>query len=112
MIRRLAASDDQNHSLTLSVTEAIGVGRRINAIVLRGSPEHIAWLKEKNAAIDVPVESVSLETMFVEPDEPCVKNIWVVSANAIFPMGVAIFQMGPYGLLGVPLGDGLSGTQL
>ncbi|HZZ86917.1 MAG TPA: hypothetical protein VFE13_01155, partial [Caulobacteraceae bacterium] len=41
-------------ALAQSVDDAIAVDRRLNAIILKGSPERIARLKEKIALIDVP----------------------------------------------------------
>ncbi|HWD67578.1 MAG TPA: secretin N-terminal domain-containing protein [Caulobacteraceae bacterium] len=67
--------DAQNQPVGQSVDDSIAVDRRLNAIILKGSPEHIARMKEKIAAIDVPVDSVILETQFVELDETGATNV-------------------------------------
>ena len=77
-----------------SVDDAIAIDRRLNAIILKGSPERIARLKEKIAQIDVPVESVILETMFVELDEQGAKNVGLDFNNAANQLAVATFQTG------------------
>ncbi len=59
----------------LMIDESIGVDRRLNAIILRGSPERVARLKEKIIALDLPVQSVLLETIFVELTENGARNI-------------------------------------
>ena len=59
-----SGSESTGRPLAQSVNDAIGVDRRLNAIILKGSPDRIARLKEKIAQIDVPVESVILETIF------------------------------------------------
>jgi general secretion pathway protein D len=70
-----ATPDQVNQSLGQSVDDSIGIDRRLNAVILKGSPERIARLKAKIAAIDVPVDSVILETQFVELDETGAKNV-------------------------------------
>jgi general secretion pathway protein D len=67
--------DNENAPLGQSVDDSIAIDRRLNAVILKGSPERIARLKEKIAAIDVPVDSVILETQFVELDETGAKNV-------------------------------------
>jgi general secretion pathway protein D len=77
-----------------SVDDTIAVDRRLNAIILKGSPERIARLKAKIAAIDVPVQSVLLETMFVELDETGAKNVGLDFNNASNQLAVATYQVG------------------
>jgi len=79
-----------------SVDDTIGVDRRLNAIILKGSPDHIARLKAKIAAIDVPVQSVLLETMFVELDETGAKNVGLDFNNASNQLAVATFNTGAF----------------
>jgi general secretion pathway protein D len=57
------------------VDDSIGVDRRLNAIILRGTPERIDRLKRKIEALDVPVPSVQLETIFVELTETGATNL-------------------------------------
>jgi general secretion pathway protein D len=91
-----------------SVDDSVGVDRRLNAIILKGSPEHIARMKAKIAAIDVPVQSVSLETMFVELDETGAKNVGIDFNNTSNQLAVATFQTGsfvPSGFVAPSLGS-------
>ena len=88
--------DAFNQPLGQSVDASIGIDRRLNAIILKGSPEHIARLKDKIARIDVPVESVILETMFVELDESGATNVGLDFNNANSQIAVATFQAGSF----------------
>jgi general secretion pathway protein D len=97
-----AAAEASTDSLAQSVDDTIGVDRRLNAIILKGSPERIARLKEKIATIDVPVQSVLLETVFVELDESGAKNVGLNFANASNQVAVATFQTGGFVPLGLP----------
>jgi general secretion pathway protein D len=85
-----------NDPLGEAIDDTIAVDRRLNAIILRGSPERIARLKAQIAAIDVPVQSVLLETMFVELDETGSKNVGLDFNNASNQLAVATFQAGSF----------------
>jgi general secretion pathway protein D len=85
-----------NQPFAQSVDDTIGIDRRLNAVVLKGSPERIAALKARIAQIDVPVESVVLETMFVELTESGAKNVGLDFNNANSQLAVATFQTGAY----------------
>ena len=78
------------------VDEAIGVDRRLNAIILRGSPERIARLKAKIALLDVPVTSVLLETVFVELTETGAKNVGLDFNNSNGKAAVVTYQTGNF----------------
>lgn len=106
------AQTSEDDPLAQSVNDAIGVDRRLNAIILKGSPERIARLKEKIAAIDVPVESVILETMFVELDDTGAKNVGLNLNNANSQIGVATFDTGAFIPSGFSTGHGLSSAAL
>ena len=65
------------------IDDAIGIDRRLNAIVLRGTPQRVAELKAQIAQLDVPVPtSVVLETVFVELTESGARNLGIDFANA------------------------------
>jgi general secretion pathway protein D len=91
-----------------SVTDAISIDRRLNAIILKGPPDLIARLKEKIAQIDVPVQSVLLETMFVELDETGARNVGLNLNNASSQIGTATFQTGAFVPAGLTELHGLS----
>ena len=72
---RPAAAIASSDSLGQAVDGTIGIDRRLNAVVLRGSPERVAAIKQEIAMLDVPVTSVVLETEFVELSETGARNL-------------------------------------
>src|SRR6185437_3545272 len=58
-----------------TIDDTIGVDRRLNAIILRGSPDRVAKLKEQIVKLDVAVSSVVFETVFVELTETGARNL-------------------------------------
>jgi general secretion pathway protein D len=99
-------TDASSSALAQSVNEAIGIDRRLNAVILKGPPDRIARLKAKIAEIDVPVESVILETVFVELDETGAKNVGLDFNNSAGEVAVATFQSGSYLPGGASTGHG------
>lgn len=59
----------------------LAIDRRLNAIWITGTPERIARIKEQIALIDIPVDSVILETQFVELTEQGARNLGIDFAN-------------------------------
>jgi general secretion pathway protein D len=102
------ASDDP---LGQSVDATIGIDRRLNAIWLKGSPDQIERLKQEIAAIDIPVDSVVLETQFVELTEQGLKALGIDFNNANGQIGAVTFQSGQFIPPGVPAGSHLSSVQ-
>jgi general secretion pathway protein D len=102
------ANDDP---LGQSIDANIGIDRRLNAIWLKGSPERIAQMKQMIAAIDIPVDSVVLETQFVELTEQGLKALGLDFNNANGQLGVVTFQTGQFIPPGVPAGAHLTSTQ-
>ena len=84
-----------------SVDASIAVDRRLNAILLKGSPERIAQLKQMIAAIDIPVDSVVLETQFVELTEQGLKALGIDFNNSSGQIGVVTIGSGSF-TLGLP----------
>ena len=95
-----------------SVDEAIGVDRRLNAIILRGSPERIARMRAKIEKLDVPVTSVVLETTFVELTESGAKNLGLDFNNANNQIAVASYQSGQYNTAQFGSSKGLASVSL
>jgi general secretion pathway protein D len=91
-----------------SINASIAIDRRLNAVWLRGSPDQIARLKGMIAMIDIPVDSVILETQMVELTETGSKALGIDFANANGQLGVATFQTGQFIPVGVPAGDHLT----
>ena len=78
----------------------LAVDRRLNAIWITGSPERIARVKEQIALIDIPVDSVILETQFVELTELGVRNLGIDLNNAAGQIAVGTIGTGanlPFG---------------
>jgi general secretion pathway protein D len=69
-------------SVGQAVDETFGIDRRLNAIILRGSPAHVARIKAEIAKLDVAVGSVLLETVFVELTEAGARNVGLDFNNA------------------------------
>ena len=103
-------SDDQ--PLGQSVDSSIAIDRRLNAIWLKGSPDRIARLKRMIEAIDIPLDSVILETQFLELTETGARAIGIDFANANGQIAVATLQTGQYIPPGIPSGNRLGSAAL
>ncbi len=90
------APGTSDEPLGQSVDASIGVDRRLNAVWLKGSPEQIAQMKAMITAIDIPVDSVVLETQFVELTEQGLKAIGIDFNNANGQIGVVTLQSGQF----------------
>jgi general secretion pathway protein D len=78
------------------VDSSLSVDRRLNAVWIKGSAEHIARVKAEIEQIDVPVDTVILETQFVELTENGARNIGIDFSNAAGQIAVATFSTGQY----------------
>lgn len=87
-------SDDS--PLGQSIDAGMAVDRRLNAVWLRGAPEYIARMKEMIAAIDIPLDSVVLETQFVELTESGAKAVGIDFANSNGQIAVITGQSGQF----------------
>lgn len=79
-----------------SIDAGMAIDRRLNAIWLRGSPEYIARMKAMIAAIDVPLDSVILETQFVELSETGARAIGIDFTNSNGQIAVITAQSGQF----------------
>ena len=95
------APGSNDDPLGQSVDESIGIDRRLNAIWLKGTPERIAQMKQMIAAIDIPVDSVVLETQFVELTEQGLKALGIDFNNANGQIGVLTLGSGSF-TVGLP----------
>lgn len=80
--------------------QGLAIDRRLNAIWITGSPERIARVKQQIALIDIPVDSVILETQFVELTEQGVRNLGIDLNNPAGQIAVGTLQTGanlPFG---------------
>lgn len=94
----------QDEPLGQAVDDTLSIDRRLNAIWLKGSPEHIARIKAEIAKIDVPLDSVILETRFVELTEAGQKALGIDFTNSEGQIGVVNFSSGGF----VPFAGGES----
>jgi general secretion pathway protein D len=84
--------------------KGIAVDRRLNAIWITGSPERIARIKDQIALIDIPVDSVILETQFVELTETGARGLGIDLNNAAGQIAVGTLTTGA----NLPFGTDLS----
>ena len=79
----------------------LAIDRRLNAIWVTGSPDRIARIKQQIALIDVPVDSVILETQFVELTEQGARDLGIDLTNSAGQLAVGTITTGanlPFGL--------------
>lgn len=93
---------NSDEPLGQAVDASMAIDRRLNAIWLRGSPERIARMKAMIAAIDIPVDSVVLETQMVELNETGSKALGIDFTNSQGQIGVFSFNSGANIPIGVP----------
>ncbi|HEX8514038.1 MAG TPA: hypothetical protein VF688_13145, partial [Allosphingosinicella sp.] len=84
--------------------KGLAVDRRLNAIWITGSAERIARIKDQIALIDIPVDSVILETQFVELTETGARNLGIDLNNAAGQLAVGTITTGA----NLPFGTNLS----
>jgi general secretion pathway protein D len=66
-----------DQGLAQRVSDNVAVDRRLNAIVLTGPPGLVQQLHAFIATIDIPVDSVLLDTEILELDENAAKNVGI-----------------------------------
>ncbi|MES2903068.1 MAG: hypothetical protein V4696_02685 [Pseudomonadota bacterium] len=94
-------NDKKDRPLGQSFGNGLAIDRRLNAIWVRGTPERIESIKKQIALIDVPVDSVILETQFVELSEQGARNLGIDFANSAGQIAVGTITTGsnlPFGL--------------
>jgi general secretion pathway protein D len=84
------------------VDAGMAVDRRLNAIWLRGAPDYIARMKAMIAMIDIPLDSVILETQMVELTETGAKALGIDFANTAGQLATFSFSSGAEIPLGTP----------
>lgn len=67
----------QQSGLAQRVNDNIAVDRRLNAIILTGTPDVVAGLRAVIDKLDIPVRSVILETQIVELSDSAARNIGI-----------------------------------
>lgn len=81
-------------SLGQSFANGLAVDRRLNAIWVTGTAERIERVRQQIALIDVPVDSVILETQFVELTESGAKNLGIDLNNNAGQIAVGRIETG------------------
>ena len=79
-----------------SFGNGLAIDRRLNAIWVTGSRERIAQVKDQIALIDIPVDSVILETQFVELTETGARNLGIDFTNSNGQIAVARLETGTF----------------
>ena len=79
-------------SIGQAADDTVGVDRRLNAIILRGPAARVSKLKEQILKLDVPVNSVVLETIFVELTEQGARNVGLNFNNANSQVATVAYQ--------------------
>lgn len=80
--------------LGAKLDDKVAIDRRLNAIVLTGTPQEIAEAKRIVSYVDVPARSVLLETQIVELTQTAAKNLGIDYADANGTMATATFNAG------------------
>ncbi len=65
----------QQQGVAQRVSDNVAIDRRLNAIILTGTPDVIAALRDTIDKLDVPVPSVLLETQIVELTDTAARNV-------------------------------------
>lgn len=102
----------EEQPLGQNVGNGLAVDRRLNAIWITGSPERIERVKRQIELIDVPVDSVILETQFVELTETGARNLGIDFTNSNGQIAVGNLATGAFLPFGVDPTDVLPSGQL
>jgi general secretion pathway protein D len=95
-----------------SFPNGLAIDRRLNAIWVTGTPERIARVKQQISLIDVPVDSVILETQFVELTESGARNLGIDLNNSAGQIGVGTIETGKFLPFNVDPNDVLESSAL
>lgn len=79
-----------------SFANGLAIDRRLNAIWVTGTPERIEKVRQQIALIDVPVDSVILETQFVELTEVGARNLGFDLNNTSGQIAVGKVETGTF----------------
>ncbi|WP_353229245.1 secretin N-terminal domain-containing protein [Novosphingobium sp.] len=92
---------DQPLGESVDASGTIAIDRRLNAIWLHAPPARIARLKAQIALIDVPLDSVILDTELVELTESGARSVGIDFANASGQIALFSVQSGQF----IPSGE-------
>ena len=74
--------------------DKVAIDRRLNAIILTGTPQEIAQAKQIISYLDVPARSVLLETQIVELTQTAARDLGIDYADANGTMASATLNLG------------------
>jgi general secretion pathway protein D len=103
----------QSQGLAQRLSDNIAIDRRLNAVILTGPPDVVSSLRAVIDKIDVPLDSVLLETQIIELDEQGAKDVGldfnagtttaaqasISLENTTFPTSKATLQANLYALI-------------
>jgi general secretion pathway protein D len=89
-------SNTEQTPLGQNFGNGLAIDRRLNAIWVTGTPERIEQVKRQIALIDVPVDSVILETQFVELSETGARNLGIDYNNQNGQLAVGDIATGSF----------------
>lgn len=92
----ISKEENNDQPLGESVDRNLAINRRLNAIWVRGSRSHIEKVRRQIELIDIPVDSVILETEFVELSETGSRNIGVDYGNGAGAIGIGTLRSGEF----------------
>lgn len=92
----VTAEQEPTKPLGQSFSNGLAVDRRLNAIWVTGTPERIEKIRQQIALIDVPVDSVILETQFVELTEIGARNLGFDLNNTSGQIAVGKVETGTF----------------
>ena len=105
-------AEREDQPLGQNVGNGLAVDRRLNAIWITGSADRIERVKRQIELIDVPVDSVILETQFVELTETGARNLGIDFTNSNGQIAVGNVATGAFLPFGVDPEDVLPSGQL
>ncbi len=86
-----------NQGLAQRINDNLAIDRRLNAVILTGTPDVVASLKAVIEKLDVPLDSVLLETQIVELDENGQKDLGIdFNAQGVYAKATLTVQSGQY----------------
>jgi general secretion pathway protein D len=95
-----------------AVGSGLAIDRRLNAIWIKGSFEYIEWIKAQIAKIDIPVDSVILETQFVELTEAGARNVGIDFNNPNGQIAIGTISTGSFNPFDADLNDIIPSGQI
>lgn len=91
-----SADENNDQPLGESVDDTLAINRRLNAIWVRGTRQKIEQVRRQIELIDLPVDSVILETEFVELTETGSRNLGIDFTNSAGQIALVTGRSGEF----------------